>query len=119
MPDVSGATICPHCGEEVGMGHYVCWNCSRDIRLNQQTESEILSEYHMMVAREEIRLEERNRRFFVTLVALLLGTALLNLALRWHPGTSVLLVLIALFPVYWVVKASRRIGRIKRAQEGS
>ena len=116
MPDHSSATTCPHCGEETGMGHYVCWNCSNDIRLPAQSEGEIVEEYRSMLAREEVNMERRNRRFFLSIIAGLVLLAAGNLALGWNPGTSVLFVLIALFPLWWAVKATRRITRIEKAQ---
>lgn len=99
------------------MGHYVCWNCSKDIRMGAQTESEILDEYHAFVAKNEIALERRNRRFFLVFAGVLLVSAAGNLALGWRPGTSVLFAILAVVPLVWALKAQKRIARIKKAQE--
>lgn len=100
------------------MGHYVCWNCSNDIRMPEQSESEIVEEYRSMLSRQELSLERRNRVFFFWLVGILVVLAAVNLVLGWHPGTSVLLLGLAVVPVWWSVKATRRIGRLRAAQEG-
>jgi uncharacterized membrane protein YobD (UPF0266 family) len=97
------------------MGHYVCWNCSNDIRMPAMSESQIVEEYRQMQAEEEVRLERRNRAFFLVLVGLLFILAAGNLLLNGLPGTSVLFVALALFPLWWSVKATRRMKRIQQA----
>ncbi len=98
------------------MGHYVCWNCSKDIREGELSESQIVEEYRSMQARQEIDLERRNRAFFLVLVAVLLFLAAGNLVFEvTTAGTSGLFVLLALLPSWWALKAGRRIARIRNA----
>lgn len=99
------------------MGHYVCWNCSKDIREAGISETDIVDEYRAMQAKEEVDLERRNRTFFLVLVAVLLVLAAGNLVLEWSQvGTSGLFVVLALLPSWWAIKANRRITRIRKAQ---
>lgn len=117
MPDTSEASHCPHCGSEVGGGHYVCWNCSRDVRMHEKTEDEILTEYQWMVAREELRLEGRNLRFFSALAAIFTAAAVLWALVRPDWGMVVLFGLLALVALHWVQKSVRRAKRIRVAND--
>lgn len=117
MPDTSEATHCPHCGVEVGGGHYVCWNCSRDIRMKEHTEEEILTEYEWMVAREEYRLEVRNLRFFAVATAILIIAAVLWGLLRPEWGMVVLFAVGALVTGRWLYRSVRRLRRIQQAHD--
>ncbi len=85
--------------------------------MGAQTESEILDEYHGFVAKHEIALEKRNRRFFLLFAGVLLVAAAGNLALQWRVGTSVLFCVLAVVPLLWALKAHRRMGRIEKAQQ--
>ncbi len=112
MPDTSQATQCPHCGADVGTGHYVCWNCSRDVRMKERTEEEILDEYQGMLAREELRLETRNQRFYLgsTVVAGVLSA--LGVAMGYWGFLGLFLIFAAVMARFYL-RSKRRARRIQ------
>lgn len=117
MPDTSDATHCPHCNAETGGGHYVCWNCSKDIRMKEQTEDDILTEYHQMLAGGELRLEARNQRFFVTAMGLSLAMAVAGIFLSFRWGSIVLFVLFAALFLRFYLRSKGRENRIRKAND--
>lgn len=117
MPDTSTATHCPHCNAEVGGGHYVCWNCSKDIRMKEQTEDEILTEYHWMLARDELRLEARNQRFFLTSAIIAVVFGIIGFLLDFRIGSVVLFGLFAALFVMFFRRSKAREGRIRDAND--
>lgn len=105
---------CPHCGVEVAEGHYVCWNCSQDIR--EPTEAEVYSEYEEMVAKTELANERRNRNTFIGIIVASLLLAAITAWVWWDPywGLPVLFLIVAALAGRGLTKSMRRIGRIRK-----
>lgn len=115
-PDHVALKECPHCGAEIGEGHYVCWNCSNDVRA--PPESEMYAELETMLARRELDLKERDRRFwgwiFVGLV--IAGVGSLVVWTRWW-GMAVLFFLAALFVGRAWYRSHKSARRIRSAHD--